>query len=198
MFKLRSFIALSAFVVLAVSLTACTAVEQVKTNYDVQSNVTTYKMKGVPLSNFGNVSGIHEADISMFAEARCRGQDCRPDKVRMRFRFGKQAGQTGNRITFQTERLWIQADKERLVWEDPFRHLLDMTVVARGEIGSVECTYEEMKMIAEADDIEGRFGGIRFDIRRSNRAPLRAFIDQFESQADSSAATQDPPPNAKK
>jgi hypothetical protein len=171
-------------------LTGCGVTEQVRSSYNETQNITTYKLKGVPLGKFGGVSGIHEANIDMFTEAQCRGRDCQPKKVELHFRFAKTAGQQGNTMTFRTEKLWIQADEIRITWDDPFQQLVDRTVVARGEVGSVECTLEELAIIARAENVEGRFGGMEFSMRHSGRAPLRAFLEQIESDPSSNATAR--------
>lgn len=160
---------------MSAGLLGCQSSEPVQVQYE--NAETTYTTKNVRMSNVQGFSGLKQPRFEMFADATCRGSECRPDAYTLHFRADPGTG----RIRIESTSVRLTADDQKITWDDPFPLERGRVFEVRGQIVTVECTPEEFQTIAEAETVSGELGGLRFDLHYGNREPLRALVARVDS-----------------
>lgn len=119
------------------------------------------------------------SSITMRAFARCRGENCTPERVRLMFSVSGDEG-----VNFEDRSVSIVADGERYDWQDPVRQRREETLTqstVAGQITGVRLRFPQLEQITNATSVEGRIGGRSFELSEDQRGQLRAFLSAMQN-----------------
>lgn len=134
-------------------------------------------IRRISSSGYGN-----SASIAIQASARCAGENCTPEVVRLMFTVSGNSG-----VSFENRSVYILADGERYEWQDPFRQRrgesLTQSTVA-GQLTGVRLRLPQLGQIANAASVEGSVGGRTFELSEAQKEQLRTFLSAMRTPED--------------
>ena len=87
----------------------------------------------------------------------------------------------------------LQIGTETITWTDPQNREVDQrTEIRSGTFARVGLTAKQLSTLANASDVNGTVGGVRFELPYEERAPLRMLLSRLEEttsqETDSSSS----------
>ncbi|MEF8938558.1 MAG: hypothetical protein V5A22_01840 [Salinivenus sp.] len=154
--------------------------------YKASTNTTDYRSRLITVAQRLSEQGYgNSSSITMQALARCPGQNCTPDVVRLMF---STAGNTG--VIFEDRTIRLSADGKSYTWRDqiPLRRRGVREQTTSGQIAGVRLRLSGLERIVNATSVTGRVGGRAIEIDDHGREKLRRFLDAMRSPAPDSVS----------
>lgn len=164
--------------ILAGLLVGCaTTSEPVAVSYDTASDQTVYETGGMQLGDVDVATGLtKKVEFQVRVVGECRGKDCAP--TRYRLEFGKRGAQP---VQLPGRNVSLQIGTETITWRDPQNREVDRgTQIRSGTFARVDLTPKQLSTLANASDVDGTVGGIRFELPYEEREPLRRLLSRLE------------------
>lgn len=167
-------------ILLSFLMWACGSTSPVTSRYHSSRDIMEYETKPVPVDiDWGSGVGVQKR-VEAEAYARCRGQGCKPSHITLVFRLTGRSSVNldGRMIQFTAEGKEFRSAPDT---QEGTRNPLE-TPPSIGVIAGIEVSFEEFRMIARAQEIEGTLGSSEFGINRERRAPFRALIMEIAGE----------------
>lgn len=151
--------------------------EPVRVSHDDASGQTSYETKEISLSDVDAPSGLSKR-MRLYAQVKgsCSGAECTPRSYSVRF-----LKRGGEPLTLQNRNVVLNANTERLTWDDvQNRHLGGTVTVRNGTLAEVEVSRDQLATIGRAERVSGSVGGIDFRLPNERRSPIRHLLSQIE------------------
>ena len=164
--------------ILAGLLVGCaTSSEPVAVSYDTASEQTVYETGGMQLGDIDIATGLtRQIEFQVHVVGACQGKDCAP--TRYELEFGKRGPQP---VQLPGRDVSLQIGSETITWRDPQNREVDRgTQIRSGTFARVDLTPKQLSTLANASDVDGTVGGIRFELSYEEREPLRRLLSRLE------------------
>lgn len=161
------------FLALILFLAGCASTSQpVTTQYAEASNETTYETKRMELYVRRSSTGINLGpSYHMAVRGQCTGASCRPSTYELLFTVDSDSP-----ITMTAEDVQLTYDGTTKTWEIPFQIKRGDRFRVLDHIITLEITADRLSAIAQAENVEGALGSIRFQFSNDAREPLRQLL----------------------
>lgn len=164
-------------VVLGFSLVGCASTGPISTSYDAEANVTEYESNPItiPGTSMGGNYGS-SSSIQVWAEAQCRGQSCKPNRVTLYFQMSG-----GSSVRMENRAVELVANGQTYGSSRPEQEdVLDTseTASALGIVAVMEMPFEDFRTVAEASELTGSIGSSGFSLSMNQRGPFQALVQQ--------------------
>lgn len=159
-------------------LTGCATTSQpVAVSYDTEAGQTVYETDQMELGDVDLATGLtKQSELEAHVVGECRGRDCAPSQYQLA--FGKRGTQP---IRLPGRDVSLQIGTETITWTDPQNREVDQrTEIRSGTFARVTLTPKQLSTLANASDVDGTVGGVRFELPYEERAPLRTLLSRLE------------------
>jgi len=152
----------------------------VAVSYDADAGRTVYETDQMQLGDMDVATGLtKKVEFQVRVVGECRGRDCAPSQYQLA--FGKKGAQP---IRLPGRDVSLQIGTETMTWADPQNREVDQrTEIRSGTFARVGLTAKQLSTLANASDVHGSIGGVRFDLPYEERAPLRTLLSRLEETA---------------
>jgi len=154
-----------------------TSSQPVAVSYDTVSDQTVYETGEMQLGDIDIATGLtKEVEFQVHVVGECRGKDCAPSQYKLE--FGKRGTQS---VQLPGRDVSLQIGSETITWRDPQNREVDRgTQIRSGTFARVDLTPKQLSTLANASDVDGTVGGIRFELPYEEREPLRRLLSRLE------------------
>lgn len=164
-------------VVIGVFFVGCSgSTRPVVVDYDTTRDHTTYRANSipVPIEMRDSGYGTQFKKLRMSLWARCEGEACQPDELRLTL------STSGSSELYIGERtLILNADGERLIWEDRRHQRRRRVERVVGMILRVDMDVDTLEQLVNASEVEGRIGTVTLEIEGRPQERLRSFLHEM-------------------
>lgn len=171
-------------------LAGCATTSQpVAVSYDAEAGQTVYETDQMQLGDMDLATGLtKQIEFQVHVVGECRGRNCAPSQYQLA--FGKRGAQP---IRLPGRDVSLQIGTETITWADPQNREVDQrTEIRSGTFARVGLTAKQLSTLANASDVNGTVGGVRFELPYEERAPLRMLLSRLEEttsrETDSSSS----------
>ena len=149
----------------------------VAVSYDAEADRTVYETDQMQLGDVDLATGLtKQIELEAHVVGECRGRDCAPSQYQLA--FGKRGAQP---IRLPGRDVSLRIGTETITWTDPQNREVDQrTEIRSGTFARVDLTAKQLSTLANASDVNGTVGGVRFELPYEERAPLRTLLSRLE------------------
>ena len=146
-------------------------------SYDAEAGRTVYETDQMKLGDMDLATGLtKEVEFQVRVVGECRGRDCAPSQYQLA--FGKRGTQS---IRLPGRDVSLEIGTETITWADPQnRQIGQRTKIRSGTFARVGLTAKQLSTLANASNVDGTVGGVRFELPYEERAPLRTLLSRLK------------------
>lgn len=154
-------------------------------SYDAPNNQTIFRSGSMTVAQAAG-SGFSSTALVLNATAKCAGQNCTPERVRLSFSVD---GSSDFALSDRT--VSIVADDEEFTWSNEERWNSRKDVrVSTGRLTAVTLPLSDLETIANASSLTGRLGSTSLDLGGRVQSRLQEFVRTAKNPAAASASEE--------
>lgn len=155
-------------------------------SYDAADNQTRFRTGNMTVAQAAG-SGFSNTSLAMRANAKCSGQNCTPNEVRLDFSV-----QGSSDFALSDRSVSITADGEEFTWEKEVEWDSSEDIGSSpGRLIAVSLSLSDVSKIANASSISGRLGNTSLDLDGRVQQKLQEFVSTAKNPAAAASAAEE-------